>query len=180
MGYHLIRSLTVLTVTLAASTALLHAQKVDLVKCERPTGEDKISSFSVVMPLPVDKAQARVVRAYMEVGINPTEAGKVSNSVEWDSGVSSSGFGYRRRVVRATIFEEEDGTSKVIIVPIELSAQGAGHVTTNPLDQWNSGYGYKVWCAAKTVIDSLTAVSDRLRLRNGAAMTVPSTDPAAP
>jgi hypothetical protein len=172
MRYRLIPCLAFISLAVPFSAVALYAQKVELVKCERPKSEEQIASFSVVMPLPVDKAQSRVVRAFVEVGITPTEAGKVSNSVEWDSGVNDSGLGYRRRVVRATIFEEDDGTSKVIVVPIEHSHQGGGE-TTHALDQWNSGYGYKVWCAAKIVVDSLTAASDRIRLRkNAAAATV--------
>jgi hypothetical protein len=167
---HLARCLVILPIATAAAVTALHAQKVDLPKCEMPKSETEITSFSVAMPLPVDKTQARVVRAFVEVGINPSEAGKVSNSVEWDSGYNYNG--YYRRVIRAMIYEEDDGTSKVLLSPIEYSGS-----STNALNQYDGGYGYKVWCAAKTVSDSLAAASGRIRLRNNlAAPTVNAGD----
>jgi hypothetical protein len=176
----LLRSGALGALVVSASVGTVSAQKVDLPKCERPSEETEITSFAVVLPLPPERAHSRVVRAFVEVGILPTEAGKLSNAVEWDSGTNDSGLGVRRRVVRATVFEDDDGNSKVIVTPIEYSVAW-GEQKTKSLSNYNDGYGFKVWCAAKAVTDSLTSASDRIRARQaGYAPASPTTRDTVP
>lgn len=153
-----------------ASVALLgatlprvaHSQKVDLRDCAKPDGDKKITTFTVELPIPVERAQSRVLKVYTMLGLSPSLVGS-SSQVEWDSGTQSNAWtgDNRRRKITATIMEGDvDNTTTVLIAPVESNSDDWNQKSTQALSNKNGGYGGKVWCAARAITDSLHSWAD--------------------
>ena len=102
---------------------------------------------------------------FTSLGLSPSGAATLSNQVEWDSGTDTNVLtgDNRRRKITATLMEgENEGSTMVLIAALEGTVDAWSQSTVYPLSNKNGGYGFKVWCAAKAVGDSLKAVSQRL------------------
>ncbi len=152
------------------------AQKVELPKCEKPEGDQKITTFTVDLPVPLARAQGRVVRVFTAIGLPPSGAATLSNQVEWDSGTETNAItgDNRRRKITATLMEgEREGTTTVLVAPLESNVDTWSQSSVQPLSNKNSGYGFKVWCAARVVSDSLKAAAERLGATKGDSVKPP-------
>lgn len=154
--------------------AALHAQKADLPKCGSDDVQGKVTKFEVTLPLPVTKAYGRVVRAFTMIGLSPSNATTLTNQVQWSSGTETNFLtgDNRARQITATLIEDDVDENKtlVVIAPFEGTTEGytkEQHLL--PLSNKNAGYGKKVWCAARTISDSLKATAVRLAERQAAA-----------
>lgn len=160
------------------------AQTVELPKCDSDTLTGKVTTFQVRLPLPPQRAYGRVVRAFIQVGLTPSNAASISGQVYWNSGTETNFWGdnHARRIT-ATVVEEDDdqNATLVIIAPYEATSEGLsdGH-SMRPLSNRNGGYGKKVWCAAAAISDTLRAAAARLASRPaGTAAAPPDTSTKA-
>jgi hypothetical protein len=153
----------------------------DLVKCEKPAGNEKIQSFSVQMPAGLEEAYNAIVEAFVTTGFVPNASTQIANQVQWTSGadVNALDGATRTRYIRALVFAK--GTGSVVNVSAfeEVTAGTGSSVGGNadPLSNKNSGYGFKVWCGARRIADTLTAMASRMQ---GGAPPVPGAPASSP
>lgn len=157
---------------LLCAPAILLAQ--DLPKCEKPTGKEKIQSFSVSMPASIDEAYNATVEAFVTNGFVPNASTQIANQVQWTSGADYNVLdeATRTRYIRAIVFAK--GPGAVVNVSAFEEVSGAAMGTGDPLSNKNSGYGFKVWCATRRIADTLTAMAARMQSNDTPASAVPS------
>ena len=66
------------------------SQKVDLHDCEKPGGDKKITTFTVDLPIPAQRAQSRVLKVFTMLGLSPSAVGSTPR-------IRSSGIAARKR-----------------------------------------------------------------------------------
>ena len=156
------------------------AQKVDLPSCQSDTLKGKVTTFQVTMPLPPGRAYGRVVRAFIQVGLAPSNAAAITGQVEWNSGTETNFWGdnHARRITATVVEDDEDESKSLIIIsPYEATSDGfTDSHSMRPLSNRNGGYGKKVWCAAWAIGDTLRAAAARLALRSSKSVAADSAD----
>jgi hypothetical protein len=138
----------------------------DLVKCEKPAGNERIQSFSVPVPAAIEDAYNATVEAFVTTGFVPNASTQIANQVQWTSGADFNSLdnATRTRYIRAIVFAKGTG-SVVNVSAFEEVTAGTGSGVTgtgDPLSNKNSGYGFKVWCGARRIADTLTAMAARM------------------
>lgn len=158
-----------------ACPAFLSAQQ--LVKCDKPEGNQKIESFSVAFPTPIERTYNTTVQAFVNTGFVPNANTPLSNQVQWSSGEDENLIegSIRVRFIRAVLFSTDSGS--VVNLSAQETVKGNNDVrtTTDVLTNRNGGYGFKVWCAAWRISDTLKAMASRL-----AGTTQPASTASSP
>lgn len=138
----------------------------ELEKCEKPPTKDKIQSFTVAFPGSIDDAYNATVEAFVTTGFIPNASTQIANQVQWTSGADYNALdgATRARFIRALVFAKGSGSSVNVSAFEEVSGDAANGVNAkaDPLSNRNSGYGFKVWCAARRIADTLTAMASRV------------------
>jgi len=145
------------------------ASAQELAKCEKPAGKAKIESFSVAMPLSVDEAYNLAVEAFVEAGFVPNSPTQIVNQVQWTSGADYNALdgATRTRYIRALVFAKGSGAMVNVSAFEEVTGDASNGVTpsADPLSNKNGGYGFKVWCAARRIADTLNVMVAELQSR---------------
>ena len=158
------------------------SQKVDLHDCEKPGGDKKITTFTVDLPIPAQRAQSRVLKVFTMLGLSPSAVGS-TNQVEWDSGTQTNAWtgDNRRRKITATIMEGDvENTATVLIAPVESNSDQQNQKSMQALSNKNSGYGGEVWCTARAITDSLHSWADAQKALADAQKNVKVKSDSAP
>lgn len=145
------------------ATASLSGQ--ELQECEKPKDKTAIESFTVTFPAPFQRTYNATVETFVASGLIPNMNAPISNQIEWTSADQSSEYAYWKKVrtIRAVLFSVEGGTT------VSISAHEETTKGNRSLSNKNKGYGFKVWCAARTLSDSLSAHAARLQATGGSS-----------
>ncbi|HOX20187.1 MAG TPA: hypothetical protein PLI70_04595 [Gemmatimonadales bacterium] len=105
------------------------------------------------------------METFVASGLIPDMNAPISNQILWTSADQSSEYDYWKKVrtIRAVLFSVEGGTT-VSISAHELTTKG-----NRSLSNKNKGYGFKVWCTARALADSLSAHSAMLQTAAGSS-----------
>jgi hypothetical protein len=123
----------------------------------------RIESFTITLPTTIDRAYTITVQAFMTSGFVPSRTWWHTNEVEWESLEDENFFdGARRtRFIRAVLFETDSGTIINLSAREKVRAINSSRIRESVLSNKNRGTGYKVWCGARRISDSLSSMAVR-------------------
>lgn len=163
---------------MCGTTGALMGQR--MVSCG-PRGSEKIESFSIEFPASMERTYSSALQAFITAGYLPNATTPLTNQVQWTSGEDENFFdgAIRSRFIRAVLYQTDSGT--VVNVSAHETVIGNADVYTsnNLLTNRSRGYGYKVWCGAQTIADSLESYALTMRYAHASSRVDDDDDPWA-